>query len=66
MLQLSVKRKSPDKERSPDTNSVNPIFRALLGSVYLRIMFNLLHTFLGSVYLRVVLISCIPSWVVYT
>ena len=98
MPQLSVKRKTPDKERSPDIYWGNSIFRALLGSVYLRVTFNLLHTLLGSVhlrvifnplhillgsvylrvifnllytllgsvYLRVILISCIPSWVVYT
>ena len=41
MPQLSVNRKSPDKERSPDINygSVNSIFHALLGSAYLRINF---------------------------
>ena len=32
----------------------NSIFRALLGSVYLRVTFNLLHTLLGSLYLRVI------------
>ena len=32
----------------------NSIFRALLGSVYLRVTFNLLHTLLGSLHLRVI------------
>ena len=51
MPQLSVKRKTPDKERSPEIYiEGNSIFRALLGSVYLRVTFNLLHT----------------PWVVYT
>ena len=54
MPQLSVERKSPDIERSRDINYVNSIFRALLGSVYLRVTFNLSYTLLGNVYLTVI------------
>ena len=42
------------------------LFYTLFGSVYLRVTFNLFYTLLGSVYLRVTFISSIPSWVVYT
>ena len=42
------------------------IFYTLLGSVYLGVIFNFFYTLLGGVYLRVILISSIPSWVVYT
>ena len=65
MPQLSVKRKTPDKERSPDiywggrvVGSVHlrvtfNLFHTLLGNVYLRVIFNLFHTLLGIVYPRV-------------
>ena len=42
------------------------LLHTLLGSVYLRVILILFYTLLGSVYLRVFLISCIPSRVMYT
>ena len=41
------------------------LFYTLLGSIYLRVDFNLFSTFLSSVNLRLVLISPIPSRVVF-
>ena len=41
------------------------LFYTLLGSIYLRVDFNLFSTFLSSVNLRLILISHIPSRVVF-
>ena len=58
MPQLSVKKKRlQTKSGLPIYIYIyggNSIFRALLGSVYLRVTFNLLHTLLGSLHLRVI------------
>ena len=56
MPQLSVKKKD-SRQRAVSWYIYiggNSIFRALLGSVYLRVTFNLLHTLLGSLHLRVI------------
>ena len=56
MPQLSVKKKRLQTKSGLPIYIYggNSIFRALLGSVYLRVTFNLLHTLLGSLHLRVI------------
>ena len=66
MPHLSFKERVQTKSGLLILITENSIFHALLGSVYLRVTFDLSYTLLGSEYLRVILISCMPSWIVYT
>ena len=51
---FSKKKDSRQREVSRYILKGIKFFRALLGSVHLRVTFNLLYTLLGSVYLRVI------------